>query len=161
MTRTQKSLLAAVWLVPLIAFPTAEVGGAVPGFGLTQNGLFSPVVVTFTWRSAAPARLFVWYRGNDSMNIFWRYWLTWIAGAVALTVYLRTQKGRKIPPRFMKAFLQQHAFKLFLAVIVTITAVMLWRWMDAKMETERMIQWKLEGERPLGRGERRPVNLYR
>lgn len=116
MTRTQKSLLAAIWLVPLVAFPTDEIGGTVPGFGRTRNGLFSPAFVALTWRSAEPSDLFVdatqaaeraysfrsaarspTSRGPETMNILWRYWLTWIAGAIALTVYVRTRKGSKIP----------------------------------------------------------------
>lgn len=122
MTRTQKNLLAAVWLVPFMAFPTDEIGGDVPGFGRTRNSLFSPAFVAFTWQSAEPSDLFVdasraaeraysyerdypvrsaarslASRSPETMNILWRYWFLWIAGAVALTVYVRTRKGSKIP----------------------------------------------------------------
>lgn len=85
------------WLVPFLFFPTSYSKDLPLSWGLSNSGtILAPLLVALSNGQTAPlltSTTSYTSRGitktPEVMHPYWRYWLTWMAGAIMLTTYLR------------------------------------------------------------------------
>lgn len=84
------------WVVPFLLFPTIDAGDIRYMWGEFEGRssvVLCPLPMTIAHAHAAPLmtnRYIASAKGFERiMHPYWRYWLTWVAGAIILTTYLR------------------------------------------------------------------------